>query len=307
MHHLRLNLRITMLAVAVAAVLLAGSLGQPPRQAEAAFTDVNGVICGYLHTLTGVPLPNFQGTTLARIDHDLGDDSVTVTAVAYTDPLGAFAMPDCKTAQAPMPTGATPPAANETRPSVIDLTYANNKISGGSCQADFAFGGITMPGGTIVSLQLDLSKSEPGVQSTGSFTFENIYTDGTCTTLSGTGLGTIAVQFDALYMAGPTIGTAVDSSNWDKDGGFPLIGSTHCSDWNELDPSPQANHSDPFKQGDCPRSVGGVAELAEAAGTPLDAPDSSGASTGLIAGVLAAIAAGVVALSGAAWYTKRRL
>ena len=301
MHHLRLNIRITMLAVAVAAVMLAGSLGQPPRQAEATFTDVNGVICGYLHDLTGtaVPLPNFHGTTLARIDHNTVTNEVVVTAVAYTDPAGAFAMPDCKDAQASIPAGATPPTGNETRPSVVDLTYAAHKISGGSCQTDFSFGGITMTGGTLVSLQLDLSKSEPGVQSMGSFTFDNIYADGTCTTLGGGNLGTIKVQFDALYQAGPPIGTAVDSSNWDKDGG---------SDWQELAVDKKERCGlDPFLFGDCAGSVGGVAELAEAAGTPLDAPDSSGTSAGLIAGVLAAVAAGVVALGGVAWYAKRRL
>lgn len=303
MHHLRLNVRITMLAVAVAAVLLAGGLAPAPRQAEAAFTDVNGVICGYLHDLTGAPvlLPNFHGTTLARIDHNTVTNDVTVTAVAYTDPAGALAMPDCKaeTVQDPIPAGATPPTGNETRPSVVNLTYAANKISGGSCQTDFVFGGIVMTGGTLVSLQLDLSKSEPGVQSIGSFTFVNIYADGTCTTLGGGNLGTIKVQFDALYMAGPTISTAVDSSNWDKDG---------CSDWQELNPViKDARGLDPFSSADCAGGVGGVAELAEAAGTPLDAPDSSGTSASLIAGVLAAVAAGVVALGGAAWYAKRRL
>ncbi len=54
------------------------------------------------------------------------------------------------------------------------------------------------------------------------------------------------------------------------------------------------------------KKVGGIAELAEAAGTPLEAADSSGSSTGLIAGVVAAIAAGTVALGSAAWYTRRR-
>ena len=52
--------------------------------------------------------------------------------------------------------------------------------------------------------------------------------------------------------------------------------------------------------------VGGIAELPEVAGTPLEAPGSSGSNTGLIAGVLAAIAAGTVTLTGAAWYARRR-
>ena len=52
--------------------------------------------------------------------------------------------------------------------------------------------------------------------------------------------------------------------------------------------------------------VGGVTEPPEEAGTPLDAPDSSGTSTPLVAGVAAAAIAGAVALGGAAWYARRR-
>ena len=59
--------------------------------------------------------------------------------------------------------------------------------------------------------------------------------------------------------------------------------------------------------GDCPGSgVGGIAELADQAGTPLEAPDSSGSNSGLIAGIVAAIAAGTVTLGGAALYARRR-
>ena len=52
-------------------------------------------------------------------------------------------------------------------------------------------------------------------------------------------------------------------------------------------------------------SVGGIAELPELAGTPLDATGSSGGNAGLLAG-LAAVAAGAAALGGAAWYIRRR-
>ena len=52
--------------------------------------------------------------------------------------------------------------------------------------------------------------------------------------------------------------------------------------------------------------IGGIAELPEVAAPPLEAPDSSGSSTGLIAGIVAAIAAGTLALGGAAWYARRR-
>ena len=54
-------------------------------------------------------------------------------------------------------------------------------------------------------------------------------------------------------------------------------------------------------------SVGGLAELPEVAGTPLEAPDSSGGSTALLAGVVGATAIGAVALGAAAWYARRRL
>ncbi len=52
-------------------------------------------------------------------------------------------------------------------------------------------------------------------------------------------------------------------------------------------------------------SVGGIAELPEVAGTPLDATGSSDSSAGLLAGVIAAVVAGAVALGGAAWYVRR--
>lgn len=54
-------------------------------------------------------------------------------------------------------------------------------------------------------------------------------------------------------------------------------------------------------------NVGGVAELPEVAGAPLETAGSSGSNTGLIAGVVAAITAGTIALSSAAWYGRRRL
>lgn len=57
-----------------------------------------------------------------------------------------------------------------------------------------------------------------------------------------------------------------------------------------------------FSQG-----VGGIAELPEAARAPLEAPASSGADAGLLAGIIGgAVAAGSVALVGAAWYVRGR-
>ena len=52
--------------------------------------------------------------------------------------------------------------------------------------------------------------------------------------------------------------------------------------------------------------VGGIAELPEVAGTPVESPGSSGSSKGLLVGIVAAIAAGSVTLGGAAWYARRR-
>ncbi len=48
--------------------------------------------------------------------------------------------------------------------------------------------------------------------------------------------------------------------------------------------------------------VGGIAELPEVAGTPLETADSSILGTGILAIVIASAAAGAVALGGAAWY-----
>ncbi len=57
-----------------------------------------------------------------------------------------------------------------------------------------------------------------------------------------------------------------------------------------------------------PKIVGGVfTDLdGEQAGTPLETTGSSGSSTDLLAGVIAAIAAGTVTLGGAAWFARRR-
>ncbi len=57
----------------------------------------------------------------------------------------------------------------------------------------------------------------------------------------------------------------------------------------------------------CPAPVGGVAELSEVAGLPLETGGSSDPSAGVLAGVAAAVAAGTVALASAAWFARRRL
>jgi hypothetical protein len=52
--------------------------------------------------------------------------------------------------------------------------------------------------------------------------------------------------------------------------------------------------------------VGGIAELPDVASTPLEAQNSSGPDAGLLAGVAAAVAAGLLALFSGAWYARRR-
>ena len=55
-----------------------------------------------------------------------------------------------------------------------------------------------------------------------------------------------------------------------------------------------------------PGGVGGIAKLPDVAAAPLDAPDSSGANAGFLAGMVAAASAGVLVLASAAWYARRR-
>ena len=50
----------------------------------------------------------------------------------------------------------------------------------------------------------------------------------------------------------------------------------------------------------------GIAEPPDVAGTPLEAQGSSGPSVSFVGGVVAAVAAGALALGGAAWYARRR-
>lgn len=54
--------------------------------------------------------------------------------------------------------------------------------------------------------------------------------------------------------------------------------------------------------------VGGIAEVdSDLAGLALEAPEQSGGNTGLLIAIAAAVATGVVALGGAAWYTRKRV
>lgn len=53
-------------------------------------------------------------------------------------------------------------------------------------------------------------------------------------------------------------------------------------------------------------SVGGIAELPELARKSLEGGESSGPGAGVLAGIAGALAGGVVALGGAAWYVRGR-
>lgn len=106
--------------------------------------------------------------------------------------------------------------------------------------------------------------------------------------------------------------------------GFPLPATLECNEkgtfsftvtaeivfTDPFDPNPNNDFaSSPTYMVECnnpSNQVGGIAELPEVAGTPLEAPDSSGSNTGLIAGIVAFIAAGTVTLGGGAWYARRR-
>ena len=52
--------------------------------------------------------------------------------------------------------------------------------------------------------------------------------------------------------------------------------------------------------------VGGIAELPEVAGTPLETGGSSGSSAGVLAGAIAGAVTATLALGGAAWYARRQ-
>ncbi len=292
MHRLILNVKLlSLVAAVVVAVVAAGSLGAPREAQAQAATDPTGVICGYLHNLSGAP--NFSGTTLARIE-PAGGGTFDLTAVAYTH-LTSTAMPDCKTSQIQVtefPAGFTPPTGGEVRPSVTGLTFSAPVLSGGSCQEAFTFGGVTFVDWTRITVALTIEKAP--TQSTGSFSFETEFADETTCINAAPQAPAVSVDFDALYQDGPGGDPSTFTSDWDKDG---------ITDWNELNPN-NLSCADPFETENC--GVGGVAELADVATTPLEAADSS-SNTGLIAVLVAVAAAAAVALGAGAVYARSRL
>lgn len=303
MHMLRNNFRGIAIVFAAVVIALAASSFGTPRETEASFTDVEGVICGFLHdlTLNGNPI-TFEGTVLVRIDQDWAKvtDDIAITAVAYTTGNATKSMPDCKTPQASFPVSVVPPDTQlEVRPSVIAQFDGDKTISGTSCQEDFVFAGFPLNKWTRISVTLSISQN-PGVdQFQGSFNFVNEFDSAlTCAVGSPSGgLGDIDVLFDSLYYSGAPVGTAVDSTDWDKDG---------CDDWTELNPAGFASHSDPFLD-DCSAGVvGGVAEIVDVDAAPLEAAESAGSSSWLIAIVASAAVVGAMTLGGAFAYARRR-
>lgn len=105
---------------------------------------------------------------------------------------------------------------------------------------------------------------------------------------------------DGAQIVGPATLTPLPNNNdWDGDS---------CTDWDELEAEIPGG-GDPFNPNDCSGvgpPVGGIAELPEVAGIPLETPGSSGVSIGVLAGIATATAVGALTLGGAAWYGWRR-
>ena len=289
MHHMKpvLNIRLVALLAVTIAVLLAASSLAPPRQASANYTGIEGVMCFEL-VASGV------GIGLVRID-DLGGGDITFTSQVYL--TGGTDLPSCQQIQNAIPGDAVAsPAAGEDKTVLVgNWDAGSHTLTAEACQVITP--GTPLPGdlGTwtkvIVNFELNV---DPLIKSSGAYETRDDQIPEVCGDTVNTDV-LAAIVPDSIFVAGAPLGTAVTDSNWDKD---PL------SDWHELDPDASANR-DPFKT-QAELGVGGIAELAESAGTPLEALDSSSTNTGLIAGIVAAIAAGTVTLGGAAWYTRRR-
>lgn len=86
----------------------------------------------------------------------------------------------------------------------------------------------------------------------------------------------------------------------------PAMLAFHNSNPLAVIPSPFGDGVTLIDLGPTAPPVGGIAELPEVAGVALEKPDSSGPNVGVLASVAAAVAAGALALSGAAWYVRRR-
>ena len=285
MHHMKfvLNIRlVALLAVTAAVLLAASSFATTPRQASATYTSPEGVMCFEL-------VAAGTGIGLTRID-DLGGGNITFSSQVYL--TGGSGVPTCQQLQNAMPGDAVPvPAADGARTVLAgNWDAGTHTITASSCVT--TSDAVPGPPGTWTLINVNfVLDPNPAIKSSGSYETRDDQIPVTCGDTVDTDVLAATVP-DSIFIAGAPLGTANTSTNWDKDG---------LSDWEELDPAQPASR-DPFIN----VGVGGIAELADEAGTPLAAPDSSSSNTGLIAGIVAAIAAGTVALGGAAWYTKRR-
>ena len=290
MHGLRLNkIRLVALVAVAAAVLLAGSLTAPRQAFAEDIVSPQGVMCFELSVLA-------DGIGLVRID-DTGGGTVTFSSQVYLETTTA--LPTCQNNQAQIPEDAVPsPEAGATR-TVLSGTYnqTGDLMEADVCQADFNFSALTFE---FAKIEVSFSLEKPPTKSGGTFTLSGPYPDDTCTggspnffpvTVTGS---TFFDGPDVLPAGGADADTSAFDNDWDKDG---------VSDWDELDPNgTDFKHRDPFFG----PGVGGVAELADVASTPLETADSSGMSTGLIAAIVAAAAIGATALGGVGIYARRR-
>ena len=333
MHHMKLvlNIRLVALLAVTAAVLLAASILAPSRQASADHPPFdldhpsNGgriLFCLdiYFDVPPLIPTPANDADPNKGANPGPGDVRAAKIMVRF-DPITADTW--TVTSEA-LQTGEFPPATDLTTPSCEDKGDNNKAPPPGES------------GGTPSDLAVPVAtfdKANSKVVWTADCDFIpafglyiltefNIIVDGDNTTVNkGTNrarLGTdptICNDVGGNLIYAPmrvvnrvaTTGQPDDTPVGVKDNVHDNWDGDNCSDWNELDPS------EPFGFGsfnvfepDCNTGVGGIAELADQAGTPLEAPDSSGSNSGLIAGIVAAIAAGTVTLGGAALYARRR-
>ena len=283
----KIGIRIQLMALiaVAAAVLLAGSLGVT-RQAHANIDSPEGVLCFQLSGLA-------TGIGLVRIDHNTVTDEITFSSQVYIkDPAGED-VPTCQNPQDAVPSDAGPfPEVTAARPSLAgDWVDASDTITAVVCQPDLNFGPLDL---AFAEVDVNFPLVKDPLKSGGTFTLRGPYTDDTCT-VTDTGFIDVDVTvLGAKFMDGPGTDPSTFTSDWDKDG---------VRDWDELEPGLPAC-SDPFQTKNC-ENVGGVAELADVAATPLEAADSS-SNTGLIAAIAAAAAVAVAAVGGVAMFARRR-
>ena len=295
MHGLRLNkIRLVALVAVAAAVLLAGSLTTPRQAFAEDIVTPQGVLCFELDGLGAI------GIGLVRVD-DTGGGTVSFTSQVYLET--ATTLPTCDDNQDPIPEDAVPsPEAGGPR-TVLSGTYnqAGDLLEADVCQEDFNFSALTFD---FAKIDVSFSLEKPPAESTGTFTLSGPYTGQPCgVTEQDTGWAAFPIDVagsiffdgpDVLPAGGADADTSAFDNDWDKDG---------VRDWDELDPNgTDFKHFDPFFG----PGVGGVAELADVASTPLETADSSGMSTALIAAIVAAAAIGATALGGVAMYARRR-